>query len=575
MSKSSKPLPKMPKSPRKSWGWLGNLTALIIILSLGGTIGYGAWIAIQYIIAPEKVKWVNPYLPEWTKQPVANDKSDQTLEQITEELKKKKLLSGEEIKFSDSDKQEYLLIPINKKDSKQIVSLRLYQQNSENKKYYKQINQIDIDNYAGQNGELLPLTKIIRLEGNENKTGIWFNIYGQIKDKTPLNYGKILNYNPEENNLNLMLDWNNQNDDLPYWQQVTGNNLLELVINHTKGLYPNLQVFKLKDRKFVGSPYELTEIYINQPEIVDKVDNKFLKDYRNALNLAKNGLWTAAFNLLETLKNTSSWTEEAQDQLDVIKLHSDLTESQAYKNWEQVHQQFIANLINCSWKNAILSFQSADENQRYKIAKILKDDDNAQVKGIEIALEIYPKNTDLQTLFAMILSAKYGYEKAMLWVNKQSDNSAEIQNKIKTLVSQIDDTFLVQKQIPSHPSQIVAVAETLIDIDSTEWSQPQDNLQGNQAPLELGQLQGWYQVEVTEFFDGQNMRKQPFNDLRLTSTNAVKYLWKLLGLETDPRLQITIAGSNGQQQSTLVEVKAAKIKDGKLYLLAVGEKLLN
>jgi predicted restriction endonuclease len=162
----------------------------------------------------------------------------------------------------------------------------------------------------------------------------------------------------------------------------------------------------------------------------------------------------------------------------------------------------------------------------------------------------------------------------MPWLESQKENSAETKKKIQDISSEIEDISLVNVNVPIHPGEIVATAEPLLSINSDEWIQPLTNTDGSQLPLELGESEGWYQVQISQFYDGKSIRKEPFNDLRVSSVISAQYLWKILSLDSDPRILITVnlTGSE-KQQSILAVIKAAKIEDGKLYVLASGEKL--
>ncbi len=587
MAKSiKKKFPIQENSHSQMWGIISRMILILIFCSAGGIIVTGGWLAVQLIFHPEQVTWLNPYLPKWSRFSGVENKTDQSLKNIENQLSQKGFSLGEKKLFIDDENQEYALIPIIKNNvqcklsCEEIVGIKVYIiiDNDQEQKYYRLQSEINLNSYMDEDSKSLPLTKLIKFDDHAPDTGIWLNVYGQVQDKKTSSYGKIIHYNLKENNLAVILDWHNKNDDLPYWQQVTGDQTPELIISQELGLEPNLQVFQLKSSSFVPNPYQLEEIFISQISILEDKNKeekeKYEKDYQNGVLLAQNGLWKSAYMVLNSLKTTSIWNGETQSQLDLIKLHADVTESQEYRAWTNVSDQMMANLINCSWSNAILTFQSANIEQKSAIVKIFKDDGYNMSKKIELALQINPNDENLQTLYIMILTSKSGYKKAMSWLDSQKENSAETKKKIQDLSSEIEDIFLVKVNVPIHPGEIVATAEPLLSINPDEWIQPLVNADGSPLPLELAQSESWYQVEISQFYDGKSIRKEPFNDLRVSSIISAQYLWKLLSLDSDPRILITINLADSQkQQSILAVIKAARIKDGKLYVLASGEKL--
>jgi hypothetical protein len=90
-------------------------------------------------------------------------------------------------------------------------------------------NYLDLEK-QGENINL-PLTEIKAFEDSPLSPGFWFYLRGEYKQgDNQITYAQIVHYNPKIRNLQEVLYWKNPNGQLPKWQQVTGSDAKELVI---------------------------------------------------------------------------------------------------------------------------------------------------------------------------------------------------------------------------------------------------------------------------------------------------------------------------------------------------------
>jgi hypothetical protein len=623
---SGKTAMQVNKQPplKKLWssGYLGTLGALTALIAAGGVIVGGIWLAILLMIDPNTVVWLNQFLPQWTRIPITVISPPQTLAAIQNEIRKSGLISGEPIYLDNSE----LLLPVLtsalncQTDCEQIVELRVYQpaEVRGEQGFYELVTQFPItgpEEYFvfstpvstksddAESSHPLPLTKLTRFEDKAPSMGIWFNLSGQrLSGDTPMTYGQVIHYNPDQMHLSVMLQWTTPNEQSPYWQQVTGSPTPELVVNQTVGLEPQFKVHQIQPRNFVPNPIFLEEISLARPAIDTQT-------FRNALMLARNGLWSWAVKWLQSQKK-EKWTTAAQAQMDVLQLHAQFTQSQAKQAWATPSSSIYANLIDGRWADALRIFQASDAAPLQEIATLLNTDSGRLWARVEAAIKVSPDDEDVKAWGALILLAQQGNQKAIAWLKQVSSSqtldSTEgipiISERIYELLDRLDTALTALSLSSRHLSQIVGTAQLVTTVNLSDWLQSEDRdggegeqgskgareqllpesgtkQQSNQLLIEtfpnlqIDPYQALYQVQVAAFNDGRRWRQKPFSNLQLPTVNFRAQLWKYLGLDTDPRILITVWTADGYQQSTIATVKAASFRGGVLQLLAAGEAL--
>ncbi|MEH2312169.1 MAG: hypothetical protein V7K35_12365 [Nostoc sp.] len=589
-----KRIAKKPQKKLKRRSWLSSMLAIsttgcayAILLSSASLIMAFAWISVLFIFNPDQVSWLNKILPTWAQIPLGKHERPQTLKQIQLNLSKENKIFGETLPLHQDAKDSFLLPVFQQRancqsDCRQLVELRVYQPSeelefkSQLENYYYLVTQLSVTEAeesfiisplldgTSEPEDIsisLPLTKVQRFDGGTTLSGVWFNLQGQRQQGTgAIAYGDIVYYNPERTNLLQMLSWTSPNGQLPKWQQVTGDGTKELVVDQTIGLEPYLQVYQVKPLKLFLKPIQLEAITLQSPALKDSA-------YQNALSIARSGLWTPAFKWLKFIKKQRKGVlpAAAQAQMDLIRLHSQLTKTQADKNWASPSQEVLADLIDGRWGKALQVFEASPHNAQ-EITTLLKADKKRLWNRTAAALRVNPNRLEVQAWFALILAVQQGEEHANSWLKAQpkitKDNFAYIQSLLARLnnqgTSQISSTY---------PSQIVGTVQLITQVTSTEWLQP-----NSPANLKLTDNQVWYQVEVSAFHDGKRWLNSPFENLNPPKTDAAKFFWKTLGITSDPEIQIVVWLPNGEQKITIAAIKAVQLRGKVLRLLAAGPK---
>ncbi|MEA5624449.1 hypothetical protein [Nostoc sp. UHCC 0251] len=608
-SRKLTPKPSKPNQPRagamkrvvkksqkklKRGSWFSSTLAIptvasyAILLSSASLIMAFAWISVLFIFNPDQVSWLNKILPAWAQIPLGNHERPQTLKQIQLDLSKKNQIFGETLPLHQDAKNSFLLPVFQQRancqsNCEELVELRVYERSedlefkSQSENYYYLATQLPvtgpeesfvISSLADSTSEpqdiniSLPLTEVQRFDAGTPSPGVWFNLQGQRQQGTgAFAYGHVVYYNPERRNLLQMLSWASPKGQLPKWQQVTGDGTKELVVNQTIGLEPHLQVYQVKPLKLFLIPIQLQAITLQSAALKDSA-------YQNALSVARSGLWTPAFEWLKFIKKQrkGGFPEAAQAQMDLIRLHSQLTKTQAERSWASPSQEVLADLIDGRWGKALEVFKASPHNVQ-EIVTLLKADEKRLWNRMAAALRVNPNRLEVQAWFALILAVQQGEGHANSWLKAQpkitKDNLAYIQGLLARLngegTSQLSST---------HPSQIVGTVQPITQVTNTEWLQPNSS-----ADLKLTDNQVWYQVEVSAFHDGKRWLNSPFENLNPSKTDAAKFFWKTLGITSDPEIQIVVWLANGEQQITIAAIKAVQLRGKVLHLLAAGPKI--
>jgi len=436
---------------------LVSMVVIAVLLSSASLIAMFVWVSILVICNPEQLGWLNKILPEWAKFSLGNGESSETLPQIQAYLSKQGQIAGDFLPL-DEDSAKSFLLPVFKQrenchsDCKYIVELRIYQQlidsNSQLvlEKSYQLATQLPVtgpeesfvvaplvdatDDNQGSSMSL-PLTEVGRFEGSKPSPGVWFYLRGQRQQGTnAIAYGHIVHYNPERTHLQLMLSWTSPSGQLPQWRLLTGS-VKELVVDQTAGLEPQVRVYQVKPAKFVLNPIQLEEISLTPAAIQDSA-------YQNALLIARSGLWTPAFEWLQFIKKQrqARIPPTAQAQIDLIRLHSQLTKIQANTSWASPSQQVLADLIDGRWEKALQVFEASPQNAQ-EIITLLKADKGRLWSRVEAALQVNPNRPEVQAWGALILASKLGSERANSWLKGQTTTTTDTLTHIHGLLEKV------------------------------------------------------------------------------------------------------------------------------------------
>ncbi|MBW4638157.1 MAG: hypothetical protein KME05_07970 [Gloeocapsa sp. UFS-A4-WI-NPMV-4B04] len=576
--------------------WLTSLLWIIVLLSGAGSVTVGIWLSFQLFVNPDALSWVNDVLP-WAKIPLINSDQPQTLAQIEANLNKQGQIAGEPLSLDNGSTLQptSVLLPILsslqncQSNCEQIVELRVYelistgdfQKAKKGEIYYQLVDQVSVEGPEESfaiapvlNGEIfdrgssrpLPLTQLSRFEGTTPATGVWFYLAGRRVQRTSaIAYGQIIHYNPSRSHLSLMLPWTSPTGQVPQWQSVTGGGSPELVINQTIDLEPQLRVYQLKPAQFLLNPPQLEEISLAEPALNNSA-------YHKAILIARTGLWSPAWEWLQFIKKQRQqlrqpWSTAAQAQIDLIRLHAQLTKSQAEESWASPSQEVLADLIDGRWGKALQVFQASSLENTQEIATLLAADSGRLGNRIDIALKMNPQRLEVKAWGALIVGAKEGRRNAITWLKQQPKTSPKTVTYIQKLLHHLEGEPPA-KISSSHPSRIIGVVQPVTKINPTDWLQP------DPKATNLLNQQIWYQVQITAYHDGKRWRQTPFFDLQLPTAPA-KFIWQQLGLDTDSQIQIVVWLPDGQQETKLATVKAVQLQGGVLRLLVASTEKID
>jgi len=574
-------------------GW-----AIAVILVATSLVTAGGWLGIQLMVNPQALVWINRVLPDWIPIPITGLKPPQTLREIRQELAQTEQLPGEFVPLgSNSSVLDHhsqvsdFVLPILAQQSNcqehcdKIVELRVYQSTvtqqaqSSQEPSYQLVDQLAIAgpeesfaiaplvdaNSANQgSARNLPLTALKRFEGKLPQPGVWLNLSGQLPRGDQLvAYGQVLYYNPARVRLSPMLEWTSPAGQEPIWQNVTGDETPELVINQTIGLEPQFKIYQVKPIDFLLRPVQLQPISLLDPALKSSV-------YDNALMLARSGLWSPSSQWLRSLRqqaNGKTWSAQAQAQLDLINWHAQITSNQANQSWASPSQQILANLIDGRWAQALQIFEAKPENSQ-ETASLLKGDTGRLQKRVDAVLRINPAQLEVKTWGALLIAAQKGQIAAIAWFKQQSKTTPANMTRLQGLLKRLDGVRSDTDSVATLPTgQIVGSAQLLPHLNPAEWLQPKSS-----NALKLDSQHRWYLIHVAGFYDGK--RWQLSNPgLTFATKPFIDILWKALGLQVDPPLQIIFWRPDGTQQSISGSIKAARVRAGSLELLADAEEL--
>ena len=434
--------------------WILSIVVLVVLLISAGLMTTFIWVSIQFMFNPKQLVGLNQVLPQWAKIPVRNEESSQTLEQIQASLSQQGELAGEILPLESETTKSFLLPVFHKSthcqsDCQYLVELRIYQRSTELPgKYYHLATQLSVsgpeessvfaildrttDDFQGS-GNTLPLSQIGRFEDGTPPSGVWFYLRGErISGLNAIAYGDIVYYNPEHNHLQLMLPWTSTTGQLPQWLPATNGSLKELVVDQTVGLEPQLRVYQVKPVKFILCPIQLEAISLTPAAFQDSA-------YQNALLIARHGLWTPAFEWLQFIKKQRKGRipEAAQAQIDLIRLHSQLTKNQADISWASPSQQVLADLVDGRWGKALQVFAATPENAQ-EIATLLKADEGRLWNRVEATLRVNPNRPEVQAWGTLILATQHGQERANAWLKGQPKTTSDSLTYIRSFLEKLN-----------------------------------------------------------------------------------------------------------------------------------------
>jgi hypothetical protein len=583
------------------------LSCLVMVtmlwLTVAGAIAGGGWLAIQLIINPGAVSWLSGIFPQWNDKPLTGQDTPQTLSEIQANAAERGLTLGEAIALTSGTQSasDDLLMPVLARSEQcggigatpapvslassmgceRIVELRVYRHFGSQwlKPSFLLIDRLAVTGPAEffvvaplvlspkdsqGSSQSLPFTQVSAIPGNPPADGgVWLQLSGEWqRGSVNVVYGQVVRYDLVRSRLDLLLPWTSPAEEVAQWQEVTGGNAAELVVNQTLGLEPGFQVYQVNR----GS---LEEISLAKPALDSRT-------YQQGIVLAQNGLWSPALRLLQRVKQrhqgkTPGWSASAQAQMDLVALHAQFTQAQAQQDWASPSQQITAKLVDGQWQEALRLLQVALQDG-HDMTRLLQDGSGRLWKRVGIALQVNHNQPEVQAWGMLMLTAQRGRAAAIAWLQQQLQQIGAVPTSANALDSRIQDVlgllnYVSTSPTNSHTSRFIGAVERISTVNPRDWLRPQSDA------LTLEEEQVWYRVQVSSFHDGQNWRRSPFRNLNLSPIDTAHQLWALLGLAHEPQIQIMAWTAAVQSQSIAATVRGVSFQNGTLQLLLAGDPL--
>jgi hypothetical protein len=455
--------------------WKAFFVQLGVLSTLAGafTLTFGSlWVGAQLTLNPQAVSWLQPHLPKLDLKLAAESYVPLTLDQIRRSLETEELIAGEAIALIapdasiDAANPPAVLLPVLQRQPnctadpcEAIVGLRLYQPDApadrlESVVYHLQ-RELNIEGPAeslvitpliegnpnlAPSNRPLPLTSLQPISGPKPRSGLWFTLVGEhIFGDATVRYGQILHFNPGRLYLGMSEPWSSPTGKLPEWQPFTGGGDPELVIDRTVGLEPHYEIYRIASRHFLLDPTHLEPLSLVDPALE-------LGSYREALLLARSGLWSAAYDRLEPLaqarkQSGQSWPEAAQAQLDLIALHARFIKAQADTSWASPGQATIVALLDGRWSAALQQLEAVNTWPE-DIFPAIAGNPVRLWRRVEASLRFLPNDRSAQVWAAIVMAARYDRDRAQQWV---TENSSTINPTERATI----DRLLKQLEPPS------------------------------------------------------------------------------------------------------------------------------
>ncbi|WAL60835.1 hypothetical protein [Thermocoleostomius sinensis] len=603
------------RSPRWSWLWTWGVMGSSIVTTLGGI-----WIGLRLIVNPGTVSWLHLFGPDWQQSPLTRNNLH-TLSEVQAEASAHGLTVGQPVHISTFPgfaKQAAgfndFLLPLYAEATCRavdrsiqacpMVELRVYRPTETlrlpgQEMMFEFIDRLFVSgpeelvaiaplvnaNLASAGStRRLPLHTITPLTGQAPLPGIWFHLSGDWhRGSSRVLYGQLVRYDPDQRHLQSLLAWTSPAQQFPQWQQVTGGEPTELLVNQTIGLEPGFQVYQFAALSSPGKPIQVKAIDLKAAGLKSA-------SYVNGLLLARNGLWSDGLNRLQTAKQTDpDWSDLAQSQLDLVSLHANITRKQAQQAWDSPRSQILALLIDGQWAEAFSVLHNAHRNG-YAISTLLANPSDRLWQRVEAAMR-EEAGSDVLNWGILLSALRHDRDAALAWRQAQANTKGD--RPIAAVLALLDPLVTTVESTQLSPSVRSTTAKTLAStsaaiesgsamsdpvhrlIGSARW-QPSINPSDWMRPdstqaLTVAADQGWYEISAIGIQDGADWRSLKLVSKEGTESNLVTQLWSQLQLDTRPTLQLLAWTGNMQPHLRQVTVKGLRTVGSDVVLLAAGD----
>lgn len=467
----SRPAPAHPSSVRL-FGVLQSSLEFMLLSGMAITVLGLSWLSFQVITDPDVAFWLNQFLPTSQDEQIAAHQP-QTLQKILKRLQKQDAFPGTPIVLAADQEVENpllatkdILIPIYDKDCAKIscqrlqtlhvyrslklpALLRIFQ----GTRYYRLLDRVVVR--GPQESTLANLANNPRLVSGSTQSlplfriepyqpapqpGSWLRLTGlRTEGSATSAYGQVMYFHPREAHLVLMLDWASPSGGYPRWQQVTGDQQPELVVQQTVGLEPQFAVYQM--RPAPRGDLQLEHISLAKPAFSNQ-------GYAQGLLLARSGLWSPAQQWLLSVKKKfpQQWSTKAQSQLDYINLHAQVAQAQVQQTSASSMQNIVAQLVNGEWKSALQVFLAADTDPA-EVREMLLNDPGRLTARVDAFLTVHPEDGNAIAWGTMIRHLQDDPKAALVWAQQKTKNKTALQ-KIQKLLKRLDQPRYTPKESP-------------------------------------------------------------------------------------------------------------------------------
>ena len=613
-------LPRLPLPPLPLVRCILKFGGITVgLLGAGGVITLCLWTSVVLILRPHPPRWLAQAMPylvtNWSDQPI------QSWDAIESELQAQGLtagaLSGLESLGKDPKLNDFKLLPVLGKRSsctrncEAIVELRLYRVHHRSKQepLLQLLDQLTIQGppeehvvdpvWQGNVGMVgsthpLPLLNVKSIH-KEGLPGVWLTLTGRWQNQgSPILYGQVLHVDLQTLRINSLLNWASAPGRLPIWRDLDGEDLPELVVSQSVGLEPHFSTYSIANTT-AAVAIRLKEISLRKlPFPKATLETR----YHNSLFLAQHGLWSDAQERLTQLKAelAQSWSQELEQQLQLIGLHARVSQIQADRAWSRADQKLLALLLNGQWETALETMGTSQGFFEAVVLPLLQQDSSRLWQRVTASLQVEPTEKATQLWGALLRLAKEDKEAALKWLTQ--NQSAVAKQEFEALMGKVqpepDEAEGKVESGESEEQSTIAEAAETIPVTSEPEPGPENKpvssnfptvsgLFGTAQPLEslnsaawrwssgtpdiiLSAGQRWYRVTLQA--GNVNQQWDQLASPTVSSPEAIAAFWRSLGFNTRPTLSLT--GTAPEQSPQTLRVRAIRFDAGTVELLATG-----
>lgn len=271
----------------------------------------------------------------------------------------------------------------------------------------------------------LPLASLDLLQTEADGTGAWLSLSDRWRQgNVSLRYGQLVYLSSNTPYLESSLVWSSPHGRSPEWLDLDSSDPLDILVDGSVGLEPAFSGYRLLRQDGLGPNRRSVEVSL---QTVPLEAASLEATYRQALTLARSGLWSDALRQLNILQERLSdrWTPAAEAQRRLIQRHAQITQQQADRTWSIPTQQILASLVDGRWQQALEQLDQSASSQT-ALFQLLADDDGRFWNRVQAALQLHPGKPEVMVWGGLILQAEDTPEAALAWLERQQATPATL-----------------------------------------------------------------------------------------------------------------------------------------------------